>query len=191
MPHDDDFWNNLILGQQTRTASSLDAYLQNREDSVAHTGLRGLTDKGRASNAFPLPAAAGARVAFIANIGSVLQWRDPPADGAEGTVVMVRTAEGDQTSLNGLIFVKFDDGRFLQIDPEFLRASTSNTKVASSFQRRVANLGDLSGFLRWGTDDGNELVHKATRDLWSFDTTEEGDFVISRLFDDTGEPLRV
>lgn len=191
MAHDDDFWTNLTLGQQTRTASSLDAYLQDREDSLASAGLRGLTDKGRASNAFPLPAPVGARVAFISNIGSVLQWRDPPSDGAEGTVVMVRTAEGDQTSLNGLIFVKFDDGRFLQVDPEFLRKTASNHKVASSFTRRIGNLGDLSGFLRWGTDDGNELVHKATRDLWSFETTDDGDYVISRLFDDTGEPLRV
>ena len=68
--------------------------------------------------------------------------------------------------------------------------TASNTKVASSFTRRVANLGDLSGFLRWGSDD-NELVHKATRDLWSFETTDGGDFVISRLFDDSGAPLKV
>jgi hypothetical protein len=129
-------------------------------------------------------------VAFITNIGSVLQWADPPADGSEGTIVMVRTAEGDQTSLNGLIFVKFDNGQFLQVDPQYLRAASVNTKLASGFTRRVASLGDLSGFLRWGSDD-NELVHKATRDLWSFETGDKGEFVISRLFDDTGEPLKV
>lgn len=190
MAHDDDFWNDLLLGQQSKTASSLDAYLQDREAGAANAGLRALTDKGRAANAFLLPADAGTRVAFISNIGSVLQWRVPPANGAEGTIVMVRTGEGDQTSLNGLAFVKFDSGAFLQVDPEFLRRASSNTKLASGFSRRVGSLGDLSGFLRWGNDD-DELVHKATRDLWSFETTDGGDFVISRLFDDTGEPLKV
>jgi len=189
MAHEEDeLYGGLTLG--AKQASSLDLYLQDREKQLSNTGLRSLTDQGRAANAFPIPAQPGARVAFITNIGSVLQWSDPPADGAQGTVVMVRTAEGDQTSLNGLVFVKFDNGQFLQVDPEYLRAAPSNTKLASSFSRRVANLGDLSGFLRWGTDDG-ELVHKATRDLWSFETTPEGDYVISRLFDDTGAPLKV
>ena len=191
MAHDDDdFWTNLTLGQQSKTASSLDAHLQNREEQIAGTGLRALTDRGRESNAFPLPAEVGARVAFVSNIGSVLQWPDPPDDGAEGTVVMVRTAEGDQTSFGGFVFVKFDNGRFMQIDPQYLRRASINSKLASNFSRRVSNLGDLSGFLRWGTED-HELVHKATRDLWSFETTDRGDFVLSRLFDDTGEPLKV
>lgn len=189
MAHDEDeLYGGLTLG--AKEASSLDLYLQDREDRLANAGLRSLTDQGRAANAFPMPAPVGARVAFVTNIGSVLQWTDPPADGAEGTVVMVRTAEGDQTSLNGLVFVKFDNGQFLQVDPEYLRPAATNTKLASNFVRRVANLGDLSGFLRWGNDD-NELVHKATKDLWSFETTETGEFVISRLFDDTGAPLRV
>jgi len=188
MAHEEDeLYSGLSLGT---TASSLDVYLQGREEQLANKGLRSLTDQGRAANAFGLPATVGTRVAFITNIGSVLQWADPPADGSEGTIVMVRTAEGDQTSLNGLIFVKFDNGQFLQVDPQFLRSATTNTKVASNFSRRVANLGDLSGFLRWGSDD-NDLVHKATRDLWSFETTDRGEFVISRLFKDTGEPLKV
>lgn len=188
MAHEDDFYENLALG--AKTASTLDSYLQDRESSLQNAGLRSLTDTGRAANALPLPAATGTRVAFVSNIGSVLQWSDPPEDGALGTVVMVRTAEGDQTSFNGLVFVKFDDGRFLQVDPQYLRRSSVNTKKASGFTRRVSNLGDLTGFLRWGNDD-HELVHKATRDLWSFETTDSGEFVISRLFDDNGEPLKV
>jgi len=189
MAHDDDeLYDGLTLG--AKQASSLDLYLQDREQTLANAGLRSLTDQGRAANALGLPVDAGTRVSFVTNIGSVLQWADPPADGAEGTVVMVRTAEGDQTSLQGLVFVKFDNGQFLQVDPEYLRRASSNTKVASNFARRVANLGDLTGFLRWGNDD-NELVHKATKDLWSFETTENGEYVLSRLFDDTGEPLRV
>jgi len=38
--------------------------------------------------------------------------------------------------------------------------------------------------------NNDELVHKATKDLWSFH--QDGDnYVIERLFDETGEPLKV
>lgn len=187
---EDDFWEALTLGQQSRTASSLDAHLAEREAELAGSGLRGLTDKGRAANALPFPAPVGARVAFVTNIGSVLSYSDPPAPGTEGTVVMVRTAEGDQTGMEGMVFVKFDDDRFMAIHPEHLRVASPSHKVARGFVRRVGSLGDLSGFLRWGNDD-NELVHKATRDLWRCETAEDGSVVISRLFDDSGEPLKV
>lgn len=186
----DDFWEELVLSQQSRTASSLDYYLAAREDELANTGLRSLTDKGRAANALVYPASVGTRVSFETNIGSVLSYADPPAPNEEGTVVMVRTAEGDQTGMGGLVFVKFDDGRFMAMHPEHLRAASPTHKTATNFVRRVASLGDLSGFLRWGSDD-NELVHKATRDLWRCETDANGGFVISRLFDDCGAPLKV
>lgn len=188
---DDDFWTSLTLGQQSRTASALDDYLSQREAEAQGSGLRALTDRGRAANALEIPAEAGTRVAFVTNIGSVLAYPDPPVPESQGTVVMVRTAEGDQTGQGGMVFVKFDGGQFLAIHPEHLRRASSNAKRANNFSRRVSNLGDLGGFLRWGAEDDNELVHKATRDLWSFETTGEGDFVISRLFDDTGSPLKV
>lgn len=190
MPNDD-FWENLTLGQQSRTASALDDYLSTREEEARTSGLRTLTDRGRAENALEIPAEAGTRVAFVTNIGSVLSYAEPPAPDTEGTVVMVRTAEGDQTGLGGMVFVKFDSGEFMAIHPEHLRRAAPNTKRASNFALRVADLGDLSGFLRWGADDDNELVHKATKDLWSFESTDDGEFVISRLFDDTGAPIRV
>lgn len=186
----DEFWNSLLLGQQSKTASSLDTHLAEREERVKSSGLRALTDKGRADNALPVPAPVGQRVAFVTNIGSVLSYQDPPRGGSEGTVVMVRTAEGDQTTFQGYVFVKFDDGRFMQMHPEHLRTASSNNKRASAFVRRVASLGDLSGFLSTGSADSSELVHKATKDLWSFEQTDGG-FVISRLFDDTGSPLKV
>ena len=189
--HDDDFWNNFTLSQQSRTASALDDYLSRREEEVQTAGLRALTDRGRAANALMIPAEAGTRVSFVTNIGSVLSYPDPPAPDAEGTVVMVRTAEGDQTGLGGMVFVKFDAGPFMAIHPEQLRRAAPNSKRASNFAMRVSHLGDLSGFLRWGTDDDNELVHKATKDLWSFESTDGGEFVISRLFDDTGSPIKV
>lgn len=188
---DDTFWNHLLLGQQSKTASALDQHLAAREEKARSSGLRALTDQGRADNALPLPAPAGQRVAFVTNIGSVLSYGDPPAPDSEGTVVMVRTAEGDQTSLGGMVFVKFDDGRFMQMHPEHLRTAAPNRKRANGFVRRVSSLGDLSGFLTASSGGGNELVHKATKDLWSFEEDDNGGFVISRLFDDSGSPLKV
>lgn len=53
---------------------------------------------------------------------------------------------------------------------------------------RVASLGDLTQFLK--VADGT-LVHKSTKDLWSFNKDADGNFLVSRLFDDEGEPLKV
>jgi len=48
-------------------------------------------------------------------------------------------------------------------------------------------MGDLTAFLKVGSET---LVHKATRDLWSL-RKDGKEFVIERLFDDTGVPLKV
>jgi len=40
------------------------------------------------------------------------------------------------------------------------------------------------------TGSRDELVHKATKDLWSF-REDGGQFVIERLFNDSGDPLKV
>lgn len=58
--------------------------------------------------------------------------------------------------------------------------------TASSF--RVASLGDLSEFLKVAN---GALVHKSTKDLWSYSKDADGNFLVSRLFDDEGEPLKV
>lgn len=182
------FWDELVLGQQARSASSLDLYLSNQPADPS--GMRGLTDDGREANALILPVAAGARVNFETNIGSVLTYTDPPAPDSEGTVVMVRTAEGDTTSQGDLVFVKWDDGRFMAMHRQHLRQAGANQKRASGFVRRAHTLGDLSDFLRTSVDS-SELVHKATKDLWAFEQDDSGEVVISRLFTETGEPLKV
>jgi hypothetical protein len=102
---------------------------------------------------------------------------------------MVRTAEGDATSQDDHVFGKWDDGKFMAMHRHHLRGA-SGTKTAGSFRRTATSLGDLSDFMRVSTDD-NELVHKATRDLWSFEEGSGGELVISRLFNETGEPLQV
>jgi len=52
----------------------------------------------------------------------------------------------------------------------------------------VSDLGDLSMFFN-STSRVDELVHKATKDLWAVKQTG-GQYVIQRLFNDNGEPLR-
>lgn len=65
---------------------------------------------------------------------------------------------------------------------------------------KVASFADLDDFVALslgksakvasGEGVNHVLVHQAEQDLWSL--TKEGDsFVIRRLFDDTGEPLKV
>jgi hypothetical protein len=51
---------------------------------------------------------------------------------------------------------------------------------------RIASLGDLTNFMKIAE---GVLIHKSTNDLWSFSKDADG-FVVSRLFDDTGEPLK-
>lgn len=154
--------------------------------------VRGLTDKARAASALQLPVEAGQRVQFASNAGAVLAYDDPPAPNASGVVVAVKSASGMVTSHDGLVFAKWDDGKVRGIHAEHLkvasgRVRTTTSRAASTL--RVSSLGDLSGFLRLaGSDD--TLVHKATRDLWSV-KKDGSDYVISRLFDDSGAPLKV
>lgn len=61
----------------------------------------------------------------------------------------------------------------------------SGTRQASVI--RVASLGDLTQFLKRA--DG-KLVHKSTNDLWSYSKDADGNFLVERLFDDEGEPLK-
>ena len=64
------------------------------------------------------------------------------------------------------------------------------TEVASDKTAtfRVASLGDLTDFLKVAS---GALVHKSTKDLWSYSKDADGNFLVSRLFDDEGEPLKV
>lgn len=127
----------------------------------------------------------GTRVQFAGNLAAVLMYETPPASGTRGTIVTVRSASGDLTSLDGLVFVKWDTGSFFPVYREHLRfAEEQSTR---DFTRRVASIGDLSDFIKSAKD---ELVHKATKDLWSL-RKEGNEFVIERLFDETGKPLKV
>lgn len=177
----EDFWDDLTLGMHKD--SSLDEHLGSESTSVS---LRSLTDASRAANALPLPVAPGTRVYFANNLGAVLAYPSPPEGGSQGTVVVVKSASGNITAMDGLVFVKWDTGEFLPIHSEHLRLAKGIP--AKDFVRRVASFGDLSDFMKAGTKD--ELVHKATKDLWAL-RKEGGEYVIERLFDDKGSPLKV
>ena len=181
----DDIWNN----PWGHHVSSIDAHLQGKAlESKAFRSMRDLTDQGRDENALPLPAEAGTRVSFVVNIGSVLTYDKIPE--SDGTVVMVRTAEGDTTFQGDMVFVKFDDGLFIPVHRHHLRVATTTKKQASAFVLRLTGpgLGDLTDLFA-SSERTSDLVRKSTKDLWSFED-QGGEFVISRLFDADGEPLK-
>jgi len=59
----------------------------------------------------------------------------------------------------------------------FLSASTT----------KVASLDDLFSFDRV---DKAHLIHKATKDLWTINADKSGNVQITRLFDNSGEPIK-
>ena len=187
-----DFWDEMsgaFVG-----ASSLDSFLSERGRSLEGSqfkSVRGLTQMEREANALPLPVEAGTRVRFVANLGSVLTYDDVPHPRIEGTVVTVKTGAGKTTSLDERVFVLWDDGKFRPILAEHLRQAGVTSKKSHSVRMVVSDLGDISSFFTaHNAGSGDELIHRATKDLWSF--RKDGDqFVIERLFKDNGEPLKV
>lgn len=161
------------------TAGSLDAHLSGNTTVQDYV-------RGRTASLGPVPS--GTRVAFDGKLSSLLAYPDPPERGEMGTVVMVRTAMGDTTEHDGLVFVKLDGGRFMGIHRAHLVAAPTTTRTANAYRMTVA-MGDLTEFMK-SAGGGDELIHKATKDLWKL-SKSGGDFVIERLFDETGKPLKV
>ena len=179
------FWEDM------RTAytvdSAIDTVLQGATiEGPRSTSMRVLASRSNESLSLPLPS--GTRVKFVASLSSVLSYSDIPAGGMEGTVVKVKTAVGKITHREGRAFVLWDDGKFRPVLAEHLRRASAKKRRANAVRMTVANLGDISGIFK--AANGDELIHKATRDLWSF--RKNGDeYVIERLFDDDGKPLKV
>ncbi|MBD3261312.1 MAG: hypothetical protein GF334_06440 [Candidatus Altiarchaeales archaeon] len=143
------------------------------------------TDYEKLASEEDLPWKSGTRVAFINSVEALFTYEDCPNPDAQGTVITVRTASGDRTANDGQVFVLWDDGKFRGVFQQHLKPLFGQ-KQANTVRMRVKTSMDLDGFLRCGSD----LVHKATKDLWAL--KQEGDeFVIERLFQDTGEPLKV
>ncbi len=167
---------------------AIDHVLQGRSiEGAATTSLRELTQSSRAANALKLPVTAGTRVSFQHNLGSVLAYAHIPMD--LGTVVTVRSAGEDITVHNGMVMVAWDDGQFLPVSPEHLRLAKVSKKRASKVRRSFIEFSSISEMFssRVGSTD---LIHKATKDLWSF-SENGGEFVIERLFSEDGNPLKM
>lgn len=173
-----DFWNSLTQSFAPRENRTLQDFLKGAEAPVIPV----------AKSVDTLPA--GARVAFQASLEAMLSYTRPPKDGLTGTVVMVRTASGDCTTANGQVFVRWDSGEFFPVYANHLQLSKSLSKRSSDVFMSSQGVGDLGSFLRVSGSD-SDLIHKATRDLWSLKTSETGDMYLARLFDETGNPLKV
>lgn len=73
--------------------------------------------------------------------------------------------------------------------PEITELVTASASKNPQHKRyRVANMAQLKGFSRVANDT---LIRKSERDLWSLEQSEDGEWVIERLFDDDGNPLKV
>ena len=186
--HDHDIPDDLFAGDESLdfagmslSASSSDGVVQR---IAGRTSVREVVTR---TASFEYPPVTGSRVSFSTDLEAVLSYPNPPAGGNVGTVVTVRTASGDVNHHDGMVFVRWDDGRMMQVYATHLRPSSGRQRVADVVVRRVASLGDLTDFLKVAKDT---LVHRATKDLWSFKKVGE-DFVIERLFDETGDPLKV
>lgn len=174
-------------GFRTWHAGVMDTYL-----GKPRTSVRSLVS---GSSTVPPEPPSGTRVAFDGNLSSIVAYPNPPTGASLGTIVSVRTAMGDSTNQDGMVFVKWDDGAFQAVHHSHLLFATTagGDKQAaarvSEYRRPVASVGDLGEFLRVASDS-NDLVHKATKDLWNLKKTDGG-FVIERLFNETGDPLKV
>lgn len=172
---DDDFFSGISFAS-ARTSSL---------DEVMSTEIRNLTTRGKKTKTSSYKE--GLRVYAHTNNGLVIP-NTLPMSGTKGTIVKVKTANGDVTSYDGGVFVQWDgSSKIHKVDPNFLR-------VASM---KVSNLDDFivlsspSLMITAGADKSGELVHIATKDLWSVKLSPEGDYDIERLFDENGDPLKV
>lgn len=183
-----DFWEEMA-GTYASEGNGIDEVIQGREfGGDYYNSLQNLTDKGRNASAIPLPLVAGTRVRFLANIGSVLTYDDVPDPKIAGTVVTVKTAHGPQTDRDGRVFVAWDDGVFRPIFANHLRLAGPNSKRSSNVRMVIASLGDISSMFASARE--GELVHRSTKDLWAV-KKDGGNYVIERLFNDEGKPLKV
>ena len=275
-------WDKLAEGVSTTAyMQGMDSHLNGEKFKT----MQELTDSYRNKNAIQLPILAGTKVAFIGFLESYMSYENPPSNGMVGEVVSAKSANGDVTSHEGKVFVKFEDGvarsifaqhlmlagceklpegpmrencekakeegvakekkkaqdktarlmkrqikilekfaNFFIENPDYmptffnglpskvrdqlrkvkdqetlpmdaerwLRDWQTEQKMSRRFANEntfvVASLGDLTNFLRVAN---NTLIHKATKDLWSFEKDADGKFTVERLYDDNGNPLKL
>ena len=184
-----DFWDDFTTTASLSgvEAGDIDAHLSAKDiGGDVFESVRALTDVDREANALELPVVAGTKVEFAGDLGTLLAYTDAPDPKTRGTVVAVKTATGKVTSHEGMVFVEWPDGETRAIHAEHLRKVTGHAKRQAGGRMRVASLGDLTDFLKLADDT---LVHKSTQDLWAVRQDTAG-YVIERLFDNDGSPLK-
>jgi len=157
-------------------------------DAVLNTKISDLTDSGKRAKRISFKE--GTRVVVNTNNGVVIPTQ-VPLSGTKGTIVAVKTATGDVTSMGGEVFVKFDTrgSKIDRVPSEFLQIASM--KVSSLDEHFILLSGPSLMAHSLFAEDKTALVHKSTKDLWSVKLAEDGSYEIERLFDDDGNPLKV
>ena len=172
-------FDDIIFGSTQHTASM---------DSVLETKISDLNDRQRSKKTKSF--SEGVRVVAHTNNGLVIPGQLPSA-GTKGTVVSVKTANGDVTSLGGEVFVRFEGRNKIDRIPScFLRKASMKVSNIDDHFIVLSGPSLLASFATASGED-NVLVHKATQDLWSMKVSEDGSFDVERLFDDNGNALKV
>lgn len=164
----DKFWDDML--SYTASSSPMDEFLAGNE---------------RSKIAYVAPKAeftSGQRVRFIATLQSILSYPKVPEKNL-GTVIRVKSA----SVLKDHVFVRFDDGFVMPLLSKHLAAV--NTDKVANFSFMVSSLRDVSP--QYSTTSSEDLlVNKSSRELWSCAPNEGGGFIVERLFDEGGKPLK-
>lgn len=216
-----DFWERLARGHAASTfQSSVDFHLSGKSLEDSFSSVRELSDSGRKMGALKLPVPSGTMVVFAGDLGATLSMSNPPPKGMPGEVVSVKSAGGDVTSHEGVVFVKWADGEFRPVHSEYLRLAKipalsteepsledacwegyeaigmkekGGKQVPNCVPVKKANrirVSSLGDLTQFLKTADGKLVHKSTKDLWSFSKDADGSLVVERMFDDSGKPLK-
>lgn len=137
------------------------------------------------------PGIFGLPVRLAPTMGYAFSTRRLPDPRAQGSIVCVRTGRREVSAMGREgFFTAWEDGKFLEVPPDFV-VRVANGKFDPALTRRVANLDSVVGKeFSLSATSPQELIHKATRDLWAFQDVG-GQYQLCRLFDHDGTPLRV
>lgn len=190
-----DFWESLISGHAVGKKSSMDDHVGPNKRA---SSIRSVV----ANSDTPLPE--GTRVRFSSDLSANMTYEASPKPSEQGTVVARPTSLGVVTGHHGKVFVAWDTSGEIPVFsshledeietqdeefPEYFEGDPT-TKLGRIDPRirkiKASGLGDLSSFLKVSS---SALIHKSTKDLWSFSAGDDG-LVVERLFDDNGKPLK-
>jgi hypothetical protein len=123
----------------------------------------------------------GTRIKMVSSIESMLMH--PNVSGGQyGTIVRIKNASSDKNSFT----VKWDNGPVEFVNKKYIEVAEDGEK--GNFMRVASS--QVIDFFKSSKVPGG-IVHKSSQDLWAVNKTDDGDYVLERLFDSTsGFPLR-